>query len=169
MTPSNARNWKRIGKVAAVIIALVLLGFRYLDVRWTETYSRFYASPSSVEAESLGVLVSRPVLRDSTIHLGSSDARILDLWYEHETRIEYQFLIRRRLVRLGRIRVVAHVQMPQEDAPRGTMFALSGLQESDTLPLDKGSATGQMTEFGYSGIELVADTLRLTWKSDSAR
>ncbi|MHB1299173.1 MAG: hypothetical protein ACYC0B_11645 [Gemmatimonadaceae bacterium] len=164
MTPWSSRTWKRIGLAAGMGLVVAFIAVRYVVASIDEYYSPSFTSPSSSEAARTGVLVARPTLRDSTIRVGRIEAQVLDIWYEQETRIEYTLLIRRRVVRLDRVRLVAHVRMPQLDYAPGALYALSGVEESDTMRFTGRSGTRQRAEFSRSAAPWVVDTLRLIWK-----
>jgi len=166
MTPLTSRTWKRIRLAILLVVLTALLALRYVSVTVWANYSAGWASSSSVEAERTGVLVARPALRDSTIRIGKAEARVLDIWYEQETRLRYTLLVRPRKVQLGRVRLVAHVLMPTRTYKYGSLLALSGVEDTDTLRIERETGTGTPTrrELMLSAVPYVADTLRLVWE-----
>jgi hypothetical protein len=167
MTPLTSRTWKRIGLAILLVVLTALLALRYAGVTVMENLSARSASSSSVEAERAGVLVARPALRDSTVRIGTTEARVLDIWYEQETRLEYTLLVRPRKVPLGRVRLVAHVRLPPRGRWDGSLLALSGVEDTDTLRIygtSAGNGTPLRREFTLSAVPYVVDTLRLVWE-----
>ena len=126
-------RWAKIVTVAILVLGVgAAVVDRVVVAAVVGTYSPDWASTSSTDAATRGLLRARPVVTPSVLVYRGDSLAIVDAWVEQATRIEYKWLLFRQELREPRYRLVLKAS---EDWNPTDFRCDDWLRYSDTIPL----------------------------------